>query len=362
MSYQEVTYEFPHEKSGKKAENDVDISGSSMKPLFGDDGDVAVEDDNQEPENKPAARKESESTKDEIEVYDDRPEEDRGHQRSKRDDDGEEASEDDLAQYSQAVQSRIKKLTKKYHDERRDREQALRERTELERFARSMVEENKKLKAGSGKSNKALLDSAQKLVSTEINSAKSEYQAALDAGNSEEIVKAEEKLANARAKKLKLDNIRLPTAEAPTNSQETGQTPEREVQQPQQPQQPARQPDTKAAQWAENNPWFNEDKAMTGFALGYHQELVANDVDPTSDEYYEKLNARMREVFPDKFEGEAAEEETPRKSRQPVVAPVNRSTSPKKYRLSKSQAAIARRLGVSLEDYAKQMALLEGAG
>lgn len=357
MSYQEVTYQFPHEKEGQ---NDVDVSSSSMKPLFGDDGDVAVEEDKQETE--PKAKKEPESTKEEIEVYDDRPEEDKGRQRSKRDEGDDEASEDDLAQYSQAVQSRIKKLTKKYHDERRDREQALRERTELEKYARSIMEENKKLKEGSGKTNKALLDNAQKLVSTEINSAKSEYQSALDAGNSEAIVKAEEKLANARAKKIKLDNIRLPTSQP----QETGQTDETPVQQPQQPQEPAPQPDTKAAEWAKENTWFNEDKAMTGFALGYHQELVNDGVDPTSDEYYEKLNSRMREVFPEKFdEGEAAEEapadEAPKGKRQPVVAPVNRSTSPKKYRLSKSQAAIARRLGVPLEDYAKQMALLEGA-
>jgi hypothetical protein len=116
------------------------------------------------------------------------------------------------------------------------------------------------------------------------------------------------------------------------------------------------QRDEKAENWRdENASWFGEDDEMTALAYGLHHKLTKEGVDPTSDTYYEKINARMRQVFPDQFDEEP--ESTKRKSSN-VVAPATRSTSPKKVTLNQSQVAIAKRLGISLEDYAKQAAEL----
>jgi hypothetical protein len=117
--------------------------------------------------------------------------------------------------------------------------------------------------------------------------------------------------------------------------------------------------DERAVSWADDNPWFGSDDEMTAFALGLDSKLKKSGLDPQSDEYYEKINSRMRQVFPDQFDDgiEDQPEETKRKSSN-VVAPATRSTGSKKIRLTQSQVAIAKRLGVPLETYAKQAAEL----
>ena len=123
--------------------------------------------------------------------------------------------------------------------------------------------------------------------------------------------------------------------------------------------QPQVQRDEKAETWREDNSWFGSDDEMTAFALGLHNKLTKEGVDPKTDTYYEKINSRMRQVFPGQFDDgiEDELESTQRKSSN-VVAPATRSTAPKKIRLTQSQVAIAKKLGVPLEIYAKQAAAL----
>ena len=133
------------------------------------------------------------------------------------------------------------------------------------------------------------------------------------------------------------------------------QTQDNEVQIPQQNVTKQPEIDERAANWAKENSWFGSDKEMTGYAMGLHDKLVTEEgVDPSSDEYYETINSRMQKLFPDNFEGET--EETESKRRSNVVAPATRSTAPKKVRLTQTQVAIAKKLGVPLELYAKKVA------
>ena len=115
-------------------------------------------------------------------------------------------------------------------------------------------------------------------------------------------------------------------------------------------------PDYKAQQWQQKNPWFGKDEEMTSFALGLHTKLVNSGVDPRSDEYYERLNGRLRQVFPEQFESEKPVDATPTPRPKSNVAPATRSTAPKKVVLTQTQVNIAKRLGVPLELYARKVA------
>ena len=144
-----------------------------------------------------------------------------------------------------------------------------------------------------------------------------------------------------------MSSFRLPALQEPNNqvqthSQEVVNTP---------------QADPKATQWQKDNPWFGADDEMTSFALGYHQKLVKEGVDPQSDDYYEKINSRMRQIFPDQFGEEGPERVAEPRRRASVVAPVTRSVAPKKITLTKTQVALAKRLNVPLEEYARQVAM-----
>lgn len=321
MGFQKVEFEFPDEKEDilkieKSSAEEIDLSG----------------------------KKKVESDELEVEVVDDTPEEDRGRKPSEP---PEEVTEDELENYSEKVRKRIQHFTKGYHDERRAKEQALREREELERLAQKLVEENKKLKGSMNKNEEALVSQAKRLAETEYQTAKNAYKQAYDSGNSDEVLEAQESLTTA---KLKLDRL---SSYKPKKAEEDKEEPVKAEQPISEPvkQNPV-QPDQKAVTWAQENPWFGSDDEMTSFALGYHNKLVKQGMDPTSNEYYEKINSRMREVFPNEFEYE-----TPRSSKPAnVVAPATRSKAPKKVRLTQTQVAIAKRLGVPLEEYAKQVA------
>jgi hypothetical protein len=154
---------------------------------------------------------------------------------------------------------------------------------------------------------------------------------------------AQEKLTNAKIKAEKLADFEpeaLQEAEIPVQI----------------PQEAPIQPDTKASEWANENSWFGSDDEMTAYAMGVHSKLVKQGVDTTSDDYYETINARMRNTFPEEF-GEIEESEEKSSKRQSnVVAPATRSTAPKKVRLTQTQVAIAKKLGVPLDLYAKKVA------
>ncbi len=272
----------------------------------------------------------------EIEVVDDTPEKDRG--RAPMKEAPSDVTDDELAQYSEGVKKRIQHFSKGYHEERRAKESALREREEALRFAQNLMEENKKLQGSLGQGQQALLEQAKKVVANEVEQAKAKLKAAHEAGDTEAFISAQEDLTTAKIRAERVNNFKPAVAK-----------PEEAVVQPApRPVEQAVQVDSKARAWQDSNPWFGKDEEMTALALAAHEKLVKGGVDPTSDEYYEKINSRIRQIFPDAFPSE--------KRKSSVVAPATRSTAPKKIVLTQSQANLAKRLGLTNEQYARAVA------
>jgi hypothetical protein len=279
----------------------------------------------------------------ELEVVDDTPEKDRGREPSEP---PSEVTEEELEKYSESVQKRIKHITKGYHDERRAKEAAAREREEAVRFAQQIFEENKRLKGLANESVKSAVESEKQVAEAELDRARAKFKKAYEDGDADVLTAAQEEMADAKIKIDRVNSRKLNTAlqeeDNPVYSQDI--TP------------PAPKPDQKAVAWRDKNQWFGRDEEMTSFALGVHERLVKQGVDTSSDDYYEKLNGRIRQVFPEAFRTEV-EEEKPKKAKPSnVVAPATRSTAPKKIVLTQTQVALAKRLGVPLELYAKKVA------
>jgi hypothetical protein len=285
----------------------------------------------------------------EIEIEDDTPPKDRGRKASEPPQD---VTDEELENYSEKVKNRIKHFNKGYHDERRAKETALREREALETYAKNLIAENQKLKGTVDQSHNTLIQSARKQVEGELVMARRQYKEAYESGEAEAILEAQTALNAAQIRIDKVNNLKprvVERAETPLQLNSSSVQPQLNAPQPQNPR------DEKAETWREDNSWFGPDDEMTAFALGLHNKLTKNGVNPQSDEYYEKINSRMRQVFPDQFDDGIEDEpaSNQRKSSN-VVAPATRSAAPKKIRLTQSQVAIAKRLGVSLADYAKQ--------
>jgi hypothetical protein len=282
--------------------------------------------------------------KPEIEVVDDTPEEDRN--RKPMTQPPEEVTDEELAKYDRSVQSRIKQFTKGYHEERRAKEAALREREEAIKLAQSIVEENKKLKGTLSQGQSALLEQAKKNVDHEVAQARAKYKAAYEAGDSDGLVEAQEELTSAKMKADRVQNFK------PTPLQES----ETEVQIAHQANQ-APKADPALAEWQDRNTWFGPNKRLTAYALGVHEDLLAEGIPAGSREYYRRIDAEMQERFSDVFGSKKTEDAaTPPATKTNVVAPATRSTAPRKVVLTKSQVEIAKRLGVPLELYARKVA------
>ena len=273
----------------------------------------------------------------EVEIVDDTPEQDRG--RAPMKEPPAEVTDDELEQYSDSVKKRIQHFTKGYHEERRAKESALREREEALRLAQTVLEENKKLQGSLGQNQTALLEQAKRVVGSEIEDAKRRLKEAHEAFDTDAIIEAQEALTTAKIRFDRVNNFK-----PPVQQQENAVQPA-----PRPVSEPEVRVDQKAQSWQNANPWFGSDDEMTAVALTVHKKLVEGGVDPTSDEYYEKINSRVRQVFPDAFP-----QEKPKKST--VVASATRSTAPRKIVLTQTQVSIAKRLGVPLELYAKQVA------
>jgi len=332
MPFEKVEFDFPDEGEDSV---EIEVEGSS-----------ALEMDNKDSQ-KPAPAKEKAKDKGEdsleIEVVDDVPKEDRGRKPSTP---PEDVTDDELENYSEKVRQRIKHFSKGYHDERREKEQAFREREELERYARKLSEENNNLKGTVGKNQATLLEQAKRAIAGDLAAAKKAYKDAYEAGDSDALVLAQEQMNTAAIKADRVNNFKLP----PLQPAET------DVKQQVEPQQP-RKDDPKAAHWAADNPWFGSNDEMTSFALGLHTKLMKEGVDPKSDDYYGKINARMRKLFPEEFDVlEEEESAPPPRQKSNVVAPASRSVAPRKVRLTQTQVSLAKRLGVPLEVYARQVA------
>jgi hypothetical protein len=286
---------------------------------------------------------EPESDEPEIEVVDDTPPEDRG--RKPMSEPPKEVTDDELSKYDESVQKRIKHFTKGYHDERRAKELAEREREEALRFARSLAEENKQLKGSVNQNQTALLEQAKKVVANELESAKRQYKEAYEAGDSDALVNAQEALTSAKMKAEKVNNFR-PT---PLQVEKT------DVQPAYQPQ-PAAPVDDKLLAWQDQNQWFGSNKRMTAYALGLHEDLVGEGIPAGSEEYYRRINTDMRERFADQFGADEPADAKPQRTKSNNVAPATRSTAPRKIVLTQTQVNLAKRLGVPLELYARKVA------
>lgn len=275
----------------------------------------------------------------EIEVVDDTPEADRN--RRPMEEPPKEFSDDEIASYNETVQKRIKHFTKGYHEERRAKEAALREREEAARLLQSLMEENKRLKSTVSQNQEALLEQAKKATQVELEKAKEEYKKAYDLGDSDALVAAQENLTAAKIKADKVNNFKLPALQQEESKIQTVTEPQKH------------QEDVKASAWRAKNEWFGSDRRMTAYALALDDELQnVERIDPTSDEYYARIDAEMRRRFPDRFETSDANSQ----KKATVVAPATRSTAAKKIVLTQSQVNLAKRLGVSLEAMAQEVA------
>ena len=267
---------------------------------------------------------------------------------------------DELDQYSAEAKDKLIKMKKVWHDERRAKESADRERAEAIRIATKLAEENKQLKTKLSSGEQEYVGVAKQSAVQELEAAKKEYRDAYDAGDSEKLVEAQERLTMAKIKVDKLDNYN-PIYQKPLQEEQN------EVQSYQQQSIP--KPDNKAVDWQQNNEWFGQDEEMTSLALGLHEKLKRSGVPVGSDEYYDTIDKTMRRRFPENFddgqdtETEKVRAEEPQKTSKPrastVVAPASRSTSPKKIRLSNTQVALAKKLGLTPEQYARELTKLE---
>jgi hypothetical protein len=288
-----------------------------------------------------------EEDKIEVEVESDVPKQDRGKTPSEPEF-VESMEKDELDEYSESAKQKIAGFRKIYHDERRKAEEADRERTEAINIAKQLFEENKALKGRVNHSESYAVNSYKTSAERELELAKREYKEAYDSGDGDRLVEAQEKMTSAR--------IRLDKAENVSNTMQQKNALQEERNEVKIQQQPERAPrDQKAATWQDRNSWFGQDDEMTSLALGLHEKLVKENgmAYATTDEYYKRIDETMRKRFPENFE--EVEDDKPRQKPSTVVASASRSTSSKKVRLTTSQQSIAKRLGLTNEQYAREL-------
>ena len=298
---------------------DIDTSG--------DEVEIVLDNENKEEKQKPVQQ--------ELKIVEEKSEEKPVEEKPV-----EEKPKDDLDEYSDSVKKRIASLTKKYREAERQREEAL-------KYAESMKKQYEKVQTKVSEVDKGYLSEFESRVTTQTEVVKDNLKRALAARDNDAIVKAQEQLAQ-----LTLDNERLRQTKKLEEDRVSQKEQPVEVPEPPkaQPAQPA-QPDPKAEDWARKNAWFGSDEAMTYAAFGIHKKLIEEEgFDARSDEYYNEIDSRMRKEFPHKFEDVG-------KQSKPVqqVASAKRVNKDgrKTVKLTPSQVAIAKRLGVPLEQYAR---------
>jgi hypothetical protein len=290
----------------------------------------------------------------EIEVIDDRPEEDQKNATPLPKEIVEDIENDDLEEYSKEAKQRLLQMKKLINDERREKEQALREQQEAIRVAQTIIEENKKLKGSLTSGEKVLLDNVKVSASRDLEVAKKAYKDAYDSGDSELLVNAQEQLTEAKLKMNQFENYKYQYDEESFKNQENA------VQSQLQQSQPARL-DSKTQAWLDKNSWYGTDDDMSFLAMGIHRRLERDGVPIGSDHYWSSIDTEMHKRFPEKFAGESPSEtkDSVRQKSSTVVAPATRSTSPKKIRLTQTQLALAKKFKLSPEQYAMELTKLE---
>jgi hypothetical protein len=290
----------------------------------------------------------------EIEVIDDRPEEDQKNATPLPKEIVEDIENDDLEEYSKEAKQRLLQMKKLINDERREKEQALREQQEAIRVAQSVLEENKKLKGSLTSGEKVLVGNAKQAAEQELQMAKKSYKEAYDSGDSELLVNAQEQLTDAKLKVRQIEQYK------PQYDEESFTNQENAVQSQLQQSQPARL-DSKTQAWLDKNSWYGTDDDMSFLAMGIHRRLERDGVPIGSDHYWGSIDTEMHKRFPEKFAGESPSEtkDSVRQKSSTVVAPATRSTSPKKIRLTQTQLALAKKFKLSPEQYAMELTKLE---
>jgi hypothetical protein len=282
--------------------------------------------------------KDQEEEKFEIEVEDDVPSQDRGREPAPQTL-VDELEQDELEDYSEKVKIKLKQLKRVWHDERRAKEAVERERQEAFSIAQKLLEENKSLKNRTFEYDKESAD-------RDLADARQQYKDAYEAGDSERLIEAQERLTEAKfkLKKNEADENALQQSEVDVQIQQ---------------QEPVR--DRKVLAWQQENPWFGQDEEMTSLALGLHSKLKSSGVSIGSDEYYERIDSTMRKRFPENFEGVQEEKtaETRTTKLSNVVAPATRSTGSKKIKLSNTQMTTIKKLGITPEQYVREVLKME---
>ena len=286
----------------------------------------------------------------EVEVIDDTPIQDRG--RKPLDREVEDPTDDEIETYSDKVKGRIKELTHARHDERRAKESTMREKQELERLTQQLINENKQLKQYVSNGTEQYGTMAKTAAEAELEKARRQYKDAQEAFDTDAIIAAQEALTDAKWKLEQAKSFRPPPLQTEEYDVQTRQSAPEQA-----------QPDEKTLRWQAKNQWFGSNgfEEVTSFALGLHQKLVNNGVDPRSNEYFEQIDARVKSKFPEVFGGT---EDKPRSGDSPrrpaaVAAPATRSSGAKKIQLTQTQVALAKKFGLTPQQYAAQVAKLE---
>ena len=291
----------------------------------------------------------------EIVVEDDTPEEDRDRE-PMPEEIVDTLEKDELEEYSV---EKAKQLKKVWHDERRAKEEAQRERDAAVAYAKQQQEENKKFRADLNKGEEALMENSKSSAEHELQLATKMYKEAFEAGEADQVADAQAKMVSAQSRLHAAENYQRQYGEVEEPEQNEGWNI-----QPQQEQQP--QIDRKALAWQKKNEsWWGTNRKMTSFAFGMHEELVSQGIDPDvdSDEYYSSIDKEMRLRFPEEFEGETPEADaSPRSAAKAktVVSSAKRTTKSKKVVLKDSEVRLAHRLGLTPEDYVREKLKLEG--
>ncbi len=296
----------------------------------------------------------------EIEIEDDTPPEDRGREPTPKEVVQKlEVEVNELDQYSEDAKKKMIQMKKIWNDERRAREAAEREQQAAIDAAKKLREENERIKTMLSKGEQEYVAARKSAADLQLEMAKRSYKEAYDAGDSDKMMEAQQAITNATLQLDRVKNFKMP----PLQEKES-------VVQSEQQYQPAPRPDDKVMAWQARNPWFGQDEEMTASALGLHEKLKRQGVVVGSDEYYAALDRTMRKRFPENFDEdlempvpdevkEAKAADKPVVKPSTVVAPATRSTASKKIRLKQSQVAIAKKLGLSPEQYVRELMKLE---
>ena len=295
----------------------------------------------------------------ELEIEDDTPEKDRGKEAIPKEMvDKFDAADDEEELDEKAQALRLKQYKKVYHDERRAKEAAFREQQEAVNLAKRVMEENKKLREQYSAGEKTYIETVQSQADLQVQVAQRAYKEALESGDPDRIVEAQTALNDAGYRVHKAKDFRPSTLQAEENDVQM-----QEVEQ----QRPKIDPKTQS--WLEQNPWYGTKKAMSSYAVGIHEELL-DEYGQTvvgTDQYFRRIDRTMRDKFPEYFDtledkaepNEEVQKPTSKAKPSTVVAPATRSTASKQVRLKTSQQAIAKKLGLTPEQYARELMKLE---